>query len=65
MINVKFAFQLELTYGCDVKVVSSFRILSGILENKFNFGDHVNSICSINNRKVFSIKKAILLSDMS
>ena len=37
-------------------VVSSFRLLGVILENKLNFGDHVNSICSIINRKLFSIK---------
>ena len=48
--------------GNDVKVVSSFRLLGVILDNKLNFNAHVSATCSLINRKLFSIKRLFYLA---
>ena len=48
--------------GNDVKVVSSFRLLGVVLDNKLNFNAHVSATCSLINRKLFSIKRLFYLA---
>ena len=48
--------------GNEVKVVSSFRLLGVILDNKLNFSAHISATCLMVNRKLFSIKRLFYLA---
>lgn len=48
--------------GTPVKVVSSFKLLGVTIDNKLSFRAHVSAVCSIINRKLFSIKRLFYLA---
>ena len=48
--------------GIPISVVTSFRLLGVIIDNKLSFTAHASSICSIINRKLFSINRLFYLA---